>query len=165
MRQVGWNGGCVPCKSRCCCLSPLFGEEMRVWVQRGKNHSSLSPVRQWAWKDGFQHHPNLNDTSVCFGGYLVRLPGDGEVLLGGVMRRLQTLPMACAHTDRIYPRWWARAWCPCQDQSQLVSFAALGRAASSAATYRSNPSQGKQFEIRQTGEQLPKGMKISLFHA
>lgn len=28
-----------------------------------------------------------------------------------------------------------------------------------------NPSRGKQLEIRQTGEQLPKGMKISSFHA
>lgn len=83
MREVGWTGGCVPCKSRCCCLSPLFGEEMSVWVQWGKNHSSLRPVRQLTWKDCFQHLWNLKDTPVSFGGTM-RLPGDGVVLLGGV---------------------------------------------------------------------------------
>lgn len=157
MRDVGWTGGYVSCKSRCCCLSPLFGEEMRVWVQWGKNHISLSLVKQLTWKDCFQHLWNLKDTPLYFGGTL-RLPADGVVLLGGVSEEtagcgfLWSYPWLVftlmgfspgdgqepgAHV-RTSPSWSAL----CPGHIRHISC--------------NNPSRGKQFEIRQTGEQLPR---------
>lgn len=82
MREVGWTGGCVPCKSRCCCLPPLFGEEMKVWVhsvkitvhsaQRGNEPGKITSSTSQIWR-----------ILLSVWGSTMRSPGDGVVLLGG----------------------------------------------------------------------------------
>lgn len=173
MRGMGWSGGGVPCKSRHWLLASSF------W--HGDKDLSVLPkiTARPVQREDKQRKITASPSQICrislsiLGG-TIRSPGNGVGLLGRASEETWccsfplALATAPAHADGIYPRWWRRAWCPCQDQSQLVRCAALvSRTCSvtSAATYRSNPSKGKWFEIKQTGKWLPKGMKIILFHA
>lgn len=157
------------CKAGTGCLPPLFGKEMRIWVCRSQltqPSEGASPERLLPAFPKFAGYPYL------FWGVPSGPPGDGMGLLGGASEEIRgcgfslALSTSPAHTDGTYSRWWGRAWRPCWDQSWLVRHVApVSRARSLAFSYRSNPSKGKWFEIRQTGEWLPQSVKIILFHA
>lgn len=113
--------------------------------------------------------PKFEGYSSLFVGGTMRSPGDGVVLLGGASEETA----GCGFP---WPYPWLvltlmgftpgdgeeRSLMPMSGPVPAGQVCCPGHIRHISCN---KPSKGKQFEIRQTGEQLPKGMKISLFHA
>lgn len=157
---MGWSGGCVPCKSRHWLFASSFWQGEEDLSAFPKNHSSPSPARERAQQDYCQPFPNLQDIPLYFGVYR-QTSRRWSGLAGRSERGDQRLLCPLGHIHSSCSHHWGlfqvmeKSLVPVSGSVPAGQTRCPGVRDTSAATYRSNPSEGKRFEIRLTGERLP----------
>lgn len=161
-----WSGGYVRADTGC--LPPLFGKETRIWV-----HSLKSQLNQPSKRASPER---LLPTLAKFTGqpYIFQgVPSDPWVMERACWeewaRRPEAVVSPWPHPQLLLAM---RGLIPSDGEEpgahvriRCAALVSRTHGVTSAATCKSNPPIGKQFEIGWTGEQLPKSMKIILFHA